>query len=193
MFAAKFPVRDFQVAQKSTPVPSSNHCYRCAHYRKGQFGHTNKDLRNYLAFHCDKCQFWFCGICYSVVNQNRDSDEKCPGSCGTVTSAVQLITREWFPLKNIVLTTVSTNPTTSVMLPQPETGQPLTPPTLSLSVSQTEVNPEDGLLSNLTSIIQSLRTENNILKRKLSDVEESNKKKVDSIKSKFLKVLEESN
>ena len=189
MFAIKFPVRDYQVAAKLTPAPSTGHCFRCVNYRKGEFGHTNKELRNYLAFHCDKCQFWYCGFCYSSINASRDLDERCPGKCGTVTSAVQLITREWFPLKNLVLSTTVPQPSQDL---QPI--NPITPTPLLLSVSQTEVsppNPEDAFLAGLVQVIESLRAENQSLKRKLAEVEESNKKKVETIKLKFIKLLEE--
>ena len=63
-----------------------------------------------------------------------------------------------------------------------------------LSVSQTEVsppNPEDAFLAGLVQVIESLRAENQSLKRKLAEVEESNKKKVETIKLKFIKLLEE--
>lgn len=187
---ARFPVRDCQVASKATSAPSpSVKTFCCVYYKKGSYGHCNEHLQNYLAFYCSTCRNWFCGLCYSVANKSRELDECCPGKCGTVTSADQLITRDWFPTteKRVALTMVpkvtATNPLQTTSAPNlNESGGTIAPPD----------DPWTSALDQLTQVYQQVKRENQELKRKLEEVDDV-RSKYESLKKKVSVLLEDLN
>lgn len=199
----KYPIKDHQVAAKQTAMPTVHRTHACYFYRKESYGHCNRDLENYLAFYCSGCKCWYCGICYALSNKNRDLDEACPGKCGTVTSAEQIVSREWFPAREqqrLALTPVTPlsqsagNVSISTAIAPTLASLASPPPSVSLA-PQTPLVPQDpwlSAISRLSEIYSETTQENKELKRKLQECQDY-KSKYESLKKKVAILLEESN
>jgi len=91
-----FPVQDHQCVARLTPQPSGR-CITCK-TKKQDYGHCNRQLNNYLVFHCRACSQWYCGLCYHKANPDRAGEEKCANpDCGPVLYPDQIQSHEWFP------------------------------------------------------------------------------------------------
>lgn len=117
-------------------------------------------MDNYLAFFCSNCKLWYCGLCYSVTNKNRDLDECCPGKCGPVKSTDQITVREWFPQKEARITlsikdSLSKPVTATMSEPEIPTiaslASSVTAPTIGVSSDAVHVVGPTGSLSTVVN------------------------------------------
>lgn len=202
---AKYPVKDHQVAKKTTPAPGGR-CLTCANKTPDLYGHCNKQLGTYLVFHCDTCRNWWCGQCYQATNPNREGEEACP-TCGPVKTAGQISSKEWFPPREVALTpsgriTVSTmssssTPTVryepySLNLSSSRTRSeesvspvtqvtPVTPPISPLVTMDRDL---PSLFTEISALFNKVKAENEDLKARLTQ-EEEYRKKYEELKKKL--------